>query len=521
MKVANLLTKSDKRSITRSSRRNYSFTQVMKSLTARSLDTAILGTLIVLGAACVLSLALMPRAASATAVGVTSITATSSNVYTNTGLATTSRVTTGDGVHYQLTLGGTPLIAPQINIFLMGSTTMSGSGTTWFYATTSASVWTEGPVTFRLGVGGTAGDATTTITESSGTTNVVQDVTAPTLNSVTWTDVDGSTNISGTDRLIFTFSETMATTTLTGADLNTVLALSGSHSFSTTTAPTWNTAGTVLTVTLGALTTVATGDTVNPTSAVTDSVGIADATGAALTITDNIAPGDPTGLSRQSFKTSVSVTLASANSTDIHYTIDGSTPTCTTGTVYSTAITISVTTTLKAIGCDAADNASAVVSAVYTHRSGGGGGGSTPPHTVGTPSPNASPSARITSDQVSSIVTLLASFGADAGVIANVQAALSGGTAGGAGVTHGFVTSLFVRSLDMGGKGEDVRSLQRFLNMHGHHVSDSGPGSSGNETDTFGSLTKAALIEYQKARGITPAVGFFGPKTRAAVDADQ
>ena len=46
---------------------------------------------------------------------------------------------------------------------------------------------------------------------------------------------------------------------------------------------------------------------------------------------------------------------------------------------------------------------------------------------------------------------------------------------------------------------------------------EKGGGSPGNETTMFGGLTRAALIEFQKANGITPAVGYFGPKTRAYI----
>jgi glycosyltransferase involved in cell wall biosynthesis len=45
-------------------------------------------------------------------------------------------------------------------------------------------------------------------------------------------------------------------------------------------------------------------------------------------------------------------------------------------------------------------------------------------------------------------------------------------------------------------------------------------GSQGNETTKFGPATKAALIKYQKAKGISPAAGYFGPKTRASVNSD-
>ena len=36
-------------------------------------------------------------------------------------------------------------------------------------------------------------------------------------------------------------------------------------------------------------------------------------------------------------------------------------------------------------------------------------------------------------------------------------------------------------------------------------------------TISFGTLTKAALAWFQAVAGITPAAGYFGPKTRAYV----
>jgi peptidoglycan hydrolase-like protein with peptidoglycan-binding domain len=80
---------------------------------------------------------------------------------------------------------------------------------------------------------------------------------------------------------------------------------------------------------------------------------------------------------------------------------------------------------------------------------------------------------------------------------------------------------MFKSNLTTGSLGSEVKMLQEFLNAHGYTVSSSGPGSYGNETTTFGNLTKAALIKYQKAKGITPAVGYFGPITRAWVNAEQ
>jgi 3D (Asp-Asp-Asp) domain-containing protein len=75
----------------------------------------------------------------------------------------------------------------------------------------------------------------------------------------------------------------------------------------------------------------------------------------------------------------------------------------------------------------------------------------------------------------------------------------------------------FKRDLTVGSKGDDVKALQQFLNSKGYKVADTGAGSPGNETTTFGPLTKAALAKYQAAVGISPSVGYFGPKTRAYI----
>jgi hypothetical protein len=77
----------------------------------------------------------------------------------------------------------------------------------------------------------------------------------------------------------------------------------------------------------------------------------------------------------------------------------------------------------------------------------------------------------------------------------------------------------FSRDLQYGAIGEDVKQLQIYLNTHGFPVSSSGPGSSGNETTKFGPATQAVLILFQKANNISPASGYFGPKTRAYVAA--
>jgi len=76
---------------------------------------------------------------------------------------------------------------------------------------------------------------------------------------------------------------------------------------------------------------------------------------------------------------------------------------------------------------------------------------------------------------------------------------------------------VFTRDLEVGVEGTDVRALQEFLNENGYVLATEGPGSPGSETTMFGALTRAALTRYQAANKISPAVGYFGPITRAHI----
>ncbi len=75
-------------------------------------------------------------------------------------------------------------------------------------------------------------------------------------------------------------------------------------------------------------------------------------------------------------------------------------------------------------------------------------------------------------------------------------------------------------NLKLGDTGSPVLQLQKYLNSKGYIINTiSGqPGSVGNETNKFGDLTKQALIKFQKDNGITPAIGYFGPKTKVKFD---
>lgn len=77
---------------------------------------------------------------------------------------------------------------------------------------------------------------------------------------------------------------------------------------------------------------------------------------------------------------------------------------------------------------------------------------------------------------------------------------------------------IFLNNLYSGVTHLDVKELQKYLNTHGFVLALSGPGSLGNEINNFGPLTKQALIKFQQAKNITPAIGYFGPITRGVMN---
>jgi len=80
------------------------------------------------------------------------------------------------------------------------------------------------------------------------------------------------------------------------------------------------------------------------------------------------------------------------------------------------------------------------------------------------------------------------------------------------GSTGGSCAS-FTMDLTMGASGAEVTALQNFLIGEGHAIA-------AGATGYFGAQTQAALAAYQSANGISPAAGYFGPITRAKVNAE-
>jgi hypothetical protein len=74
-------------------------------------------------------------------------------------------------------------------------------------------------------------------------------------------------------------------------------------------------------------------------------------------------------------------------------------------------------------------------------------------------------------------------------------------------------------NLKTGSRGDDVRILQQFLISQNKGPAARALASVG-ATAYFGELTRAALAEFQKAVGIEPPLGNFGPITRAYIAAN-
>lgn len=99
----------------------------------------------------------------------------------------------------------------------------------------------------------------------------------------------------------------------------------------------------------------------------------------------------------------------------------------------------------------------------------------------------------------------------------NSRSTTSSGSTGSTGSTGGQVLGAsafnFTRDLFFGLSGADVTELQTELIAAGYlHITSA--------TGWFGSLTRAAVAQWQSEHGIFPAAGYFGPISRAKYSAD-
>jgi len=127
--------------------------------------------------------------------------------------------------------------------------------------------------------------------------------------------------------------------------------------------------------------------------------------------------------------------------------------------------------------------------------------------------------AQSVEDLTAQIQSLLATITALQAQLAVIQ---GGGTTTGGGVSY-----TFAKDLKQGDSNVDVLNLQKVLNQDpATQVASSGVGSAGNETQYFGSLTKAAVIKFQDKYaasiltpvGLTQGTGYVGPSTRAKLN---
>jgi uncharacterized repeat protein (TIGR01451 family) len=176
--------------------------------------------------------------------------------------------------------------------------------------------------------------------------------------------------------------------------------------------------------------------------------------------------------------------------------------------------------TIAPIVTSAADTAGTEVGSVHltVTPSGGGGGGSSSAGSDTSDTTDTTPPTAPVADS-DSPAALQAQIASLLEQITALRQQLGLFPVGPAGIPGAPAAALIARDLSVGSTGADVKTLQIYLNTHGFILSAEGPGSPGQETEKFGALTRAALAKFQAKNGISPALGYFGPKTRAFLNA--
>ncbi len=170
-----------------------------------------------------------------------------------------------------------------------GSNNAIGGGATFFVALSTGASWSDltpaDSLTVQLAADAIATSANSPTVTAVTTAAITADTTGPALTSVVAQNTGGTAAKEAGDSLAFTFNEATNKPVLSVANIPTTLALNHNHSFldglGVLTSASWNSAGTVYTLTLSAntsLPTVEPGDTVTIGGSL-----VQDATGNAAT----------------------------------------------------------------------------------------------------------------------------------------------------------------------------------------------------------------------------------------------
>lgn len=185
---------------------------------------------------------------------------------------------------------------------------------------------------------------------------------------------------------------------------------------------------------------------------------------------------------------------------------------------YNTS-TASTVYTVTPSGSACSDPLVATVGAAGTANTSGGGSGGGSGFTPSSPAPAAAAAAKPASQPTTTLSRKeledkIASLKAALQVL--LQKAQTLGAAKSGNVPPGQLK--FQKNLNVGAVGSEIKDLQTFLIS-----SAAGPAAKElaiyGATGYYGKVTKKALAEYQKSVGIVPPSGYFGPKTRAYLNA--
>lgn len=213
------------------------------------------------------------------------------------------------------------------------------------------------------------------------------------------------------------------------------------------------------------------------------------------------------------YKSGQDIVLIATNASSIRYTTDGTTPNCSYGNVYSGAIIVKKTETIKAVSCYGQNIASPIAELIYNIKSsstGGGGGGG-----QGGTSGKSSIAATISVSKVAGASTAKLSIAEMEALIVELKKQIQVVIEKLAqqGIPPYATASLvntdrkLTQDLSYGQRNEQIKLVQEML------AKLPGIYPQGLITGYFGDFTKAAVIRYQPNNGL-PVTGIIDLATR-------